>query len=72
MTYKFEQFIDPIIDPTIEIKKDIRLNTETLMYYVDVHFPNTEQAVGFELPFIGLDKIESQVMNELKKYEVNP
>ncbi len=69
MTYKFEQFVDPIIDPKIEIKKDIRLNTETLMYYVDVHFPLTEQAVYFELPFTGVENIEAQVMDELKKHE---
>lgn len=70
MTYKFEQFANEIIDPVIEIKPDIRLNTEMLMYSVDVHFPLTEQAVYFELPFTGIENIESQVMDELKKYEV--
>lgn len=69
MTYKFEQFANEIIDPVIEIKPDIRLNTNKLMYYVDVHFPLTEQAVYFELPFTGVENIESQVIDELKKYE---
>lgn len=69
MTYKFEQFSNEIIDPVIEIKPDIRLNTTTLTYLVDVYFPLTEQAVYFELPFTGVENIEAQVMDELKKYE---
>lgn len=69
MTYKFEQFANPIIDPQIEILPEFRLNTKTLTYTVDVHFPITDQAVYFTLPFTGIENIESQVMDELKKYE---
>lgn len=69
MTYKFKQFANEIIDPIIEIKSDIRLNTVSLTYFVDVYFPLTEQAVYFELPFTGVENIETQVMDELKRYE---
>lgn len=69
MTYKFEQFAKEIIDPVIEIKPDIRLNTVTLTYFIDVYFPLTDQAVYFELPFTGIENIELQVMDELKRYE---
>ena len=70
MTYKFEQFANEITPETIEISDSIILSRSKQTYSVTVKFMPSDQAVYFELPFIGLGEIASQVSNELKKHEI--
>lgn len=70
MTYKFEQFTNEITPETIEIADNIILSRSKQTYSVTVKFMPQDQAVYFELPFISISDIESQVQNELKKYEI--
>lgn len=69
MTYKFEQFANEITPETIEIIDNVVLSQSKQTYSVTVKFMPSDQAVYFELPFTGIENIESQVMDELKKYE---
>lgn len=69
MTYKFEQFTNEITPETIEIMDEILLNRVKGTYHVTVKFMPSDQAVYFMLPFIGLNEINQQVVDELKKYE---
>ena len=70
MTYKFEQFANEITPETIEIYDSIILSQSKQSYTVTVKFMPQDQAAYFELPFIGLNEIETQVQTELKKYEI--
>ena len=70
MTYKFEQFVNEITPETVDISDNIILSRSNQTYSVTVKFMPQDQAVYFELPFISISDIESQVQNELKKYEI--
>ena len=71
MKYKFEEFSDIIIDPTITIGNEIIINKEKNTFVVNVILMPTNRGVIFELPFNGLETIEAQVNNKLVEFEYN-